>query len=316
MVSRVPRVTEEIQKIILDYFEKKNLTQSATIFVQETEKAKNQRKDLQTVLESLKTGDFQQFRVVWTPKFEDLWKTVDPNSLAVPGKELNSKNLLILDLKMHFWFLSREVKMAENEQQGLSPEIQQFFAEYLLRRGAQLTGVPSLAKYFTIPYIKRPKTNPIFVESFSKGWFDEICQQLERFWLNKSPQSAQSVPTRLETCIANFSKFRNSAEPIWGKSQSSADIKLMSRAERHMIIKSTENRKILDMLSRRESLSIGRADVSEVQSSSHSEVIDTRRKMFEYKLLLQQKEHHMRMKDWESKECLEKSHRNWIYFVR
>lgn len=294
----------------MDYFEKKNLTQSATVFVQETERVRSCRKDLHAVLESLKAGDYQQFRALWTPKFEELWKTVESE-----GNEPGTQGLLELDLKLHFWFLSREVKQTEKPESKLSAEIKQFFADYLLRKGDQLTKVPSLTQYFAVPYISTPRRNPVFVESFAPDWFKGLCLQLERVWLRQSPTPA-SPPTKLETCIANFSKFQNSMEPAWGKSQSSGEVRLGARLERAMVVKSTENRKVLDMLSRRESLSIGRADVSEVQSSSQSEVLETRRKMLEFMLLLKQKEHHMRMKDWESKECLEKSHQKWIYFVR
>jgi hypothetical protein len=199
-----------------------------------------------------------------------------------------------------------------SENKGLSNEMKVFFAEYLSRKGDQLTGVPCLSKYFAIPYISTPASNPIFVESFSNEWFLEICSQLKSIWSSGSV----SIPTKLETCIANFSKFQSSIDPIWGKSQSTGEVKFMGKADKRIIIKSTENRKVLDMLSRRESISVGRADLSEWQSSNLSEAVETRRKMLEYKLLLKQKEHHMRMKDWESKECLEKSHQKWIYFVK
>ena len=292
------------------------MTQSATVFAQESAQANSQRKDLQTVLELLRTGDFQQFRAVWTPKFEELSEAMTSDTGDVSADESASQRLLVLDLKMHFWFLSREVKQSPNNDHSLSPEIKEFFAEYLQCRADRLTQVQSLAKYFTIPYIKAPGTHAIFIESFSEGWFESVCQQLERIWLNQSARTSQSTPTTLETCIANFSKHQSGPEFALPKSQLGPQIKLHSANDRCMVIKSTENRKLIDMLSRRESLSIGRVDVSEVQSSSFSEVLETRRKLLEYKLLLKQKEHHMRKKDWESKECLEKSHQKWIYFVK
>ena len=292
----------------MDYFEKKNLTQSASMFIEETEKAKNQQKDFNVIMETLKSGNHQQFLQIWEPKFEEISLSLENNF----NRDFTEDSLLILDLKLHFWFLSYEVKQSNDNK--VSHEMKSFFANYLSKKGDKISGIPVLSKYFAIPYISTPSSNSIFVESFSEDWFSEICSQLGSILLTTSPK--KSIPTKLETCIANFSKFQSSIDPVCEKSQSSGEVKFLGRDHKKIIIKSTENRKVLDMLSRRESISVGRADLSEFQSSSISEAVETRRKMLEYKLLLKQKEHHMRMKHWESKECLEQSHKKWIYFVK
>ena len=221
-----------------------------------------------------------------------------------------------MDLKLHFSFLSREVNPKRQNQKSLSSEIKSFFANYLSHKVDQLTAIPSISKYFAIPYISQPQNNPIFQESFSIEWTNDLYSSLKKHYQNKSEIIGQSIATKLETCIANFSKFRQSHEPYWGKSECSGEVRLLGKSKNCIVVKSTENRKMLDMLSRRESLSLGRGDLSEWQSTNPSDLMETRKKMLEYKLMLRQKEHRMRMKDWESKKYLEKSHQKWIYFVK
>ena len=224
--------------------------------------------------------------------------------------------LLSLDLKLYFSFLSREVNPEKMNQSSISPEKKAFFANYLSEKGDDLTAIPHLSKYFAILYISSPQTHPTFKESFSSKWEDDLKGELKKHFLSESQHEDRQMATKLETCIANFSKSRMKNEQPFEKNHSSGEAKLKAKNNWKVVVKSTENRKVLDMLSRRESLSVGRGEFSEWQSSSLTEAIEMRRKMLEYKLLLRKKEHKMRMKDWESKECLEKSHQKWIFFVK
>jgi hypothetical protein len=221
-----------------------------------------------------------------------------------------------LDLKLHFWFLSREVNPSKQNKPTLSSEMKQFFAVYLSEKVEQLTKIPCLSKYFAVSYIQQPQTNSIFQESFSREWELDMHQKLELCFESESKEEKNKNLTKLETFVLNFSKHQVINEISRQKTYSSGEIKFTSKLDKPFTYKSSENKKMLDMLSRRESLSIGRGELSEWQGSSISEVIEIRRKMYEYKLMLQQKEHKMRMKEWEGRETLAKSHEKWIFFVR
>lgn len=71
-----------------------------------------------------------------------------------------------------------------------------------------------------------------------------------------------------------------------------------------------------EVLSKGESVSIGGGGFSDVTSGCPSDIIDIRKKLYDYKLQIEQKDHTMRKKEWDSSERLRKSHRKWIYFVK
>ena len=300
----------------MEYFDKKNLTESASIFIQESQKAKNNWKGFEQILETLERGNHQKFVQIWNPKFEEVFSNLSKGRKDQGKRRGNLmeelEDLLCLDLKLHFAFLSREVNPNGENKSSVSKEVKSFFANYLSEKVDVLTSIPQLSKYFAIPYISQPQNNPIFQESFSVSWSGDLRTGLKKLFQGKG----QVRTTKLETCLANFSKFRMSYDASWGKSECSGEVRFLGKENKRKVVKSTENRKMLDMLSRRESLSVGRGDLSEWQSSAPSELMEIRRKMLEFKLVLKQKEHRMRMKDWENKECLEKSHQKWIYFVK
>ena len=223
-----------------------------------------------------------------------------------------------LDLKLHFSFLSREVDPSRLNQPSLSQDIKDFFAEYLSEKVDLLTSIPSLSKYFAVSYIQVPQSNSIFQESFSNKWHQQLHSQLKAcFVSDDDPRHPSNNTTKLETFLENYSRLR-ALDRHTNRNNPHSNNEVDDPQNNVRVYKSSENKKMADMLSRRESLSLSlnHRDLSEQHSSSLSEVVEVRRRMYRYKLMLQQKEHKMRVKDWENRETLEKAHKKWNFFVR
>ena len=230
--------------------------------------------------------------------------------MHLPNKK---DRLLILDLKLHFSFLSREIDPLLNGCKHLKPETKAFFSEYLTTKGHQLSEIPAVTKYFAVPYMKDPTSNPLFQEAFVPQWELLLTEEL-KYFLNQTFEKAQ--PTTLEACVANFSWFINASDEMHERGSNLDSANTPNRMSRKFVIKSSDNRKMLDMLSGRESISLGKADLSEWQSANNPEAYQTRTKMLDYKLMLQQKKHEMKLKQWENKEWLQKAHKKWIIFIK
>lgn len=71
-----------------------------------------------------------------------------------------------------------------------------------------------------------------------------------------------------------------------------------------------------DFLSKGESVSVNIGGFSDCASGCPSDIVDLKKKLYDYKLQIEQKEHSMKKKQWDSHECLRKSHQKWIYFVK
>lgn len=63
---------KEIQKIILDHFNQKNLTQSAAVFKEETQYLKKDTEDVETLISYTESGDIASFQELWANKFDYL----------------------------------------------------------------------------------------------------------------------------------------------------------------------------------------------------------------------------------------------------
>ena len=71
-----------------------------------------------------------------------------------------------------------------------------------------------------------------------------------------------------------------------------------------------------EFLSKGESVSVNVGGFSDCMSGCPSDIVDLKKKLYDYNLQIEQKEHSMKKKQWDSHECLRKSHQKWIYFVK
>ena len=59
--------------MMLEYLQNKKLTNSASVFMQETLTRQQRSLEINEIQTTLEHGDTQKFKKLWSPKFEECW---------------------------------------------------------------------------------------------------------------------------------------------------------------------------------------------------------------------------------------------------
>lgn len=278
------------------------MNKSAMAFMSETQEMETKTKQNLNLIETIENKDINEFIDLWENLYFD-----QQQQLTSDNSQEDLKRLNILDFKLHFWFMVKELHPEYTNSKEISKTTKNSYSEFLNKRGKMFSESPEMLPYFVVQYIPQPANNDLFKKAFTKEWKEELISEIKYFFKTKQINNEK---TKLETCISNFSKFVIQSQELFPEKYSKSFVD-----KKTFLVKSFDNNNKKKDL-KKESLSFLRGDLSELQSCTVSEVNDVKRKMFEYKLMLEQKEHFMKKKEWESKECLQQSHKRWIFFVK